>query len=212
MRDFPNFPTDNGTVGLVLNQIPYTGRAYIHIHEARDLPLLLDECADFCVAAGATQVYICGDLDLSAYSPSVQILILQRPIQGIEETDACLMPVTEETLDKWLDICNNTMSDVDHAAYMDRATGRKLLQDGGGYFVHRNDELLGIGIAKGAAISLLAAVKKGAGQDVVLALSHALSDDMIYLEVAQTNAKAISLYQRLGFIQTGIKCTWHRVR
>ena len=211
MRDFPKFPMEYGTVGLVLNQIPYTGNAYIRVHEVIDLQLLLEECADFCAAAGAEHIYACGSCDFSSWGAGVAILKMQCPIREIGETDACLMPITEETVGSWLQIHNRAMEPVDHAAYLDSTEGRKLLRDGGGYFVHRNGELLGIGIASGGEISALVAVKKGAGADVLLALCHALSEETVYLEVAETNEKAISLYNRLGFLQTGVKCVWHKI-
>ena len=212
MRDIPMFPTDYGAAGLVLNQIPYTGNAYVHVHSALDLKLLLEECAGFCIAAGAERVYDCGDCDFFGFEADVAILKMQQQLEELADTDTCLMPITEATLGEWLKIHNAAMSGVDHAAYLSSLDGKRLLADGGGYFVHRDSSLLGIGVANGDTIATLASVQKGAGRDVVLALCHALSGDTVHLEVAQTNHRAIALYRRLGFIEIGIKCQWYRIK
>lgn len=212
MRDIPMFPTEYGIAGLVLNQIPYTGQAYVHIHGVADLKGLMDECVGFCVAAGAEQIFASGECDLSDYPLYAHVIKMQRPLEGIGETDACTMPVTEQTLDQWLQLYNEAMARVDNGAYLSVLEGKKLLLEGGCYFVHRDGQLLGIGVAKGDQLPALAATVKGAGRDVVLALCRALGAETVYLEVASTNERALRLYDRLGFLQTGLKCSWYRVK
>ena len=212
MRDIPMFPTEYGIAGLVLNQIPYTGDAYVHIHGVTDLRGLLEECVGFCTAAGADRVFACGDCDLSEYPLYTQVVKMQRPLEGIGETDACTMPVTEQTLERWLQLHNDAMTHVDNGAYLSVLDGKKLLLEGGGYFIHRDGQLLGIGIAKDDQLPALASTIKGAGKDVVLALCRALAAETVHLEVASTNHRAIRLYERLGFLQTGVKCSWYRVK
>ena len=212
MRDIPMFPTEYGIAGLVLNQIPYTGDAYVHIHGVMDLRGLLEECVGFCIAAGAERVFACGDCDLNDYPLYTHVLMMQRPLEGIGETDACTMPVTEQTLERWLQLHNDAMTHVDNGAYLSALEGKKLLLEGGGYFIHRAGQLLGIGIAKDDQLPTLAATVKGAGKDVVLALCRALAAETVHLEVASTNHRAIRLYECLGFLQTGVKCSWYRVK
>jgi ribosomal protein S18 acetylase RimI-like enzyme len=49
------------------------------------------------------------------------------------------------------------------------------------------------------------------GKDVFAALTHALMNDRIVLEVASTNRRAISLYESLGFIQTAELSRWYKI-
>ena len=72
-----------------------------------------------------------------------------------------------------------------------------LVQQGGGYFIHRGDELLGIGIARGETVESVIAVKPGAGREVMLALCGSLHSERVVLEVASTNKRAIKLYENL---------------
>ena len=129
----------------------------------------------------------------------------------IPETDASLFPVTEITIARWREIYNEKMKNVDNASYMSEKDGDKLLKEGNGYFVHRDGDLLGIGIAAGDKIACIASCKKGMGKDVFAALTHALMNDRIVLEVASTNRRAISLYESLGFIQTAELSRWYKI-
>lgn len=211
MRDFPSFQTPYGVAGLVLNQIPYTKTAYIHLIHVLSFDGLLAECKDFCLACGAEKIYASGDPHLEDCQLFMQVIEMSRPVEGIPDTDACLIPVTDNVLDEWLRIYRQRMSGIDNAAYISRLDGKKLVKEGGAYFVHRNGELLGIGIAKGERLECLASVGKGNGETVVCALSHAISGDRICLEVASTNMRAVRLYERMGFLKTSIKRSWYQV-
>ena len=86
-----------------------------------------------------------------------------------------------------------------------------MLTKGDGYFVHKNGTILGIGKASGDTIEALVSVCPGAGQDVLLALTHALFSKDITLEVASANTRAILLYERLDFIKTAELSRWYVV-
>ena len=212
MRDISCFETEYGTVGLVLNQIPYTQTAYIHVQIALDLEKLIVEAVKFCVAVGAEAVYITGNDNLSSYPCFMDVFRMQMVLPHKNETDACLMPVTEQTLDRWLSIYHEKMAGVDGAAHISYFEGKKLLAKGGCYFIHRDGAILGIGEVCGDVISCVAAVKPGTGADVVLALCNAIMSDKVCVEVASTNTRAINLYQRLGFLKTSVIRSWYRVR
>ena len=89
--------------------------------------------------------------------------------------------------------------------------GKKLLEEGNGYFVHRCGELLGIGIASDETVRVIAATKPGAGEDVLLALTHALTGENVIVEVASENHRAMRFYDRLGFIKTAELSAWYQV-
>lgn len=211
MRNIPVFSTELGVASLIFDQIPYTGVAYIHIQDTASPAAFVDECAQFCRAAGAESVLATGREGLEAFPASYDVLSMVRPLEGLQDTDAALMPVTEETTERWRSIYNERMKTVDGAAYMSTLEGKRLLEEGCGYFVHRGGTLLGIGKASGETVDAIAAVEPGAGETVFLALCHALSGSMVKLQVASTNRKAICLYEKLGFITTEVKQTWYQI-
>ncbi len=211
MRDFPVFTTENGVASLVLREIPYRGEAYITLQDAQNPKELLTECVDFCKMAGAEKIYATGHDWLEKYPVYTQVVKMQRPKDGLPECDAALFPVTEKTVEDWRRLYNDRMWNVPGASTVTRDGGKELLAMGGGYFVHKNGELLGIGIAREDKIEAIASVKPGAGETVLLTLCSALFFEKIVLEVASNNERAISLYERLGFLKTGLLRTWYDV-
>lgn len=210
MRDFPIFTTELGIASLTLSQIPYTKKAYIRIQSTLDGEKLLQECAGFCKAAGAEEIYCTGHETCEAYLKHTDILKMQADRCSVGETDALLFPVTEKTVEKYREIYNSKIAAVPNGAWMTIAMGQKLLQDGGAYFVHRNGDLLGIGQLSGPQISWVAAIKQGAGADVVRALCHGIFEDRVILEVASENQKAMALYEKLGFLPVELISSWYR--
>lgn len=211
MRDFPMFTTENGVGSLVLREIPYRGIAYITVQDASEPAAFLNECVEFCRAVGASAIYASGHEILESYPLYTRVLQMSGSLAAIPETDASLFPVTEKTLSRWRDIYNERMKNVDNASYMSERDGAKLLNDGNGYFVHRDGDLLGIGIAAGDRIDCIASCKKGGGREVLAALTHALMSERIILEVASTNQRAISLYESMGFIPTAEIIRWYKI-
>lgn len=211
MRDFPVFTTENGVGSLVLKEIPYRGIAYVTIHDSSFPTEFLKECLDFCRAVGAENIYATGHEILKEYPLYTTVIRMTGTIDAIPESDACLFPVTEKTISHWREIYNRKMKDVDNASYMSETVASDMLKRGDGYFVHRNGELLGIGIASGNQIDCVASVKAGGGREVVSALVHGLLSEPVILDVASTNMKAISLYESMGFIKTAEISRWHKI-
>ena len=211
MRDFPMFTTENGVGSLVFREIPYRGIAYISIRDSATPVEFLAECADFCRAVGAQHVYASGHSILESYPVYTSVLQMSASTECIPETNASLFPVTEKTIGRWKDIYNERMKHVDNASYMSDRAASDLLKNGNGYFVHRDGELLGIGIASDDKIHCIASCKRGAGRDIVAALIHTLMSDRVFLEVASTNKRAISLYESMGFICTKELSKWYKI-
>ncbi len=211
MRDIPMFTTEYGVASLFLKEIPYRGRAHIKIQSSLNPEKLLEECIGFCRACGAEWIDAAGHAYLEKYPLITSLSLMTRPLEGLSAMDACLFPMTEETMQNWLDICNERMANIPNAAFLDSKDGKDLLKKGSAYFVHKNGELLGIGVAAGDFIDTVVAVKPGAGETVVRALASILTEDTVRLMVADVNTRAVRLYERLGFVKVKELSRWYLV-
>lgn len=211
MRDFPVFTTENGVGSITLKEVPYKGIAYIKIQSSEQPEAFMEECVDFCKLTGAEKIYATGHEMLEKYPLHTAIWQMSTLRENLPETDAALFPVTEKSADRWRSIYNEKMRPISNSSTMTGADMKTLIQQGGGYFVHRKEELLGIGIARGDTVESVIATKPGAGREVMLALCGSLLSGRIVLEVASTNTRAIRLYENLGFIATGELSRWYDV-
>lgn len=211
VNDIPIFTSEYGVASLFLREIPYRGRAHIKIQSSQEPEKLLEACISFCKACGADWIDAAGHTYLEKYPLITTLSRMQRPKEGLPHTDACLFPVTEETVGKWLEIYNARMADVPNAAFMDSADGRELLKTGDGYFVHRDGALLGIGKARDGFLDTVISTVPGMGETVVLALAELLQSESISLMVADANTRAVRLYERMGFVKTKELSRWYRV-
>lgn len=211
MKDFPVFTTENGVASLILKEIPYRGEAYIHLRDSREPEALLEECADFCGACGAERVYAKGHPVAEAY-PLHTAVVEMRGIPNIrEELIESLFPVTEPTVARWRELYNQAFASVDNAATLEQRDEGEILK-GGAYFVHRDGELLGIGWLRENTVEAIASFRPGAGKRVLHSLCSVCPGVPLRLEVAQTNERAIGLYEKAGFVKVKELARWYRVR
>ena len=211
MRDFPIFDTEFGVASLILKEIPYKKQAFIHIRSVQDgcFDQLLEECASFCRMAGAECIFAAGHEKLEGF-PLYTAVVEMRGIVDTRE-QACLFPVTQETVTQWRSIYNQAMAEVDNAGTLEGREEKKILDSGGAYFVHDSGTLLGIGWMEGNKLLAVASTVKGAGTRVVRTLAGLCEGESLTLEVASTNERAIRLYQRLGLVMTGEISRWYEV-
>ena len=211
MKDFPLFTTEYGIASLVLKEIPYKEEAYITIRSSEQPAELLAECVSFCRICGAERVFAAGHEILEKSPLHAAVLEMRGQCQIDEEKVASLFPVTEQTVTRWRQICNQRMRGVDNAATLESRDEKKILESGGAYFVHEDGDLLGIGWIDQGELLVVAAVKPGAGERVMHTLLSMMPGEDLRLQVASTNTKAIRLYERLGFIKTKEVSRWYRV-
>ena len=211
MRDFPVFTTESGVASLVLREIPYQQAAYVTLQSTQEPDKLLEECVSFCRACGAEAVYAKGHPWLEQYPLYTAMWELRCPVDAIDDTDAALWPVQEQTVQKWQQIYNEKVNKLPNGAWMDAKAAKEMLQKGDGYFVHRGEELLGIGRVSCGTIDWVASLRKGAGREVVQALCHGLTEETVQLTVASVNEKALRLYESLGFVRTKEISRWYRI-
>lgn len=213
MKDFPFFATEFGVAGLELREIPYRGEAYIRIREVvpGKLGQLVEECASFCRMAGAERVYAQGHPGLSEWPMHTAVLEMRGTAWVEKEKLACLFPVTEATVSRWRQLCNEAMGSVDNAATLEARDEEHILREPGAYFVHDNGRLLGIGWLKDGELRTVAAMQRGVGERVMHTMMSLAEGEPIRLEVASTNTRAIRLYERLGFVTVGEQSRWYVV-
>ena len=211
MKDFPMFTTEYGIASLVLKEIPYKEEAYITIRSSQQQAELLAECVSFCRICGAERIYAAGHEILEQHPLQTAVLEMRGECQPDEEKAAALFPVTEQTVTKWRQLCNERMRGVDNSATLESRDEKKILESGGAYFVHENGELLGIGWIDQGELLVVASTKKGAGERVMHTLLSMIPGEDLHLQVASTNTRAIRLYERLGFIATREISRWYQV-
>lgn len=212
MKDIPIFPTECGVASLILKEIPYRQTAYIRVQDVQPgaLDVLVEECAQFCRAAGAERIFwtaenVGGEPDRVVIGMSGTAWVERSKLEN-------LFPVTEATVTQWRDIYNKRMADVDNAATLTAFDEKKIVESGGAYFVHHEGELLGIGWLEDTKLLAVASVKPGAGERVMHTLMSIVENATMTLEVAGTNERAIRLYERLGFLKVKVIEKWYQLR
>ena len=209
MKDIGIFPTQYGVASLILREIPYRHEAYIRVQDVQEgaLSLLLDECADFCRACGAEKILWTG-VDAEA-EPAMTVLRMQGTAWVNSSMVEQLFPVTEKTAAQWRKIYNDRMRFVPQARTLSFADEKEIAESCGTYFIHHHGELLGIGWLEDTHLLAIASCKPGAGERVTHTLMSLIEGANMTLEVADRNQKAIALYEKLGFLPTGIFSKWY---
>lgn len=212
MKDFPMFTTEYGVASLILKEVPYRQVAFVNILDVQvgSFAEHLAECVSFCRMVGAERIFAKGHDNLKQYP--LHSIVYKMSMPNISrEPEACLWPVTEETVAQWREIYNKGMRPFDNHATMTAHDEKKIIQSGGAYFVHRDGELLGIGWMEGNELLALVSCKPGMGETVARTLFTTVEDEQITLTVVNTNEKAIRLYERMGFVKTGEVSRWYQV-
>lgn len=212
MKDFPLFTTDHGAASLIMKEVPYRQLAFITILDVQpgQLEPHLRECISFCRMVGAERVLAKGHGELAAYPLHSIVYKMAMPWEN-REPEACMWPVTEETVAKWRDIYNKGMRPFDNHATMTARDESNIVKSGGAYFVHRDGQLLGIGWMEGAELLAVVSCVPGMGETVARTLFSTVDADRITLEVVSSNERAIRLYERMGFLTVGEVSRWYQV-
>lgn len=209
MRNIPFFTTEYGAASLTLSEIPYKGVAYVRVQDAVEPMKLIEEAASFCRAAGATRVFLAGHKAVESFPLYTEVWEMTAWHDTLPKPNARIVPVEPDTVEQWREIYNNRMLNVPLAATMTISDAAEIVHKSTGYFIYRDDLLLGIGVAEKSCIKTVISVVPGKGEDVLLALNQVLSGPYITLEVASVNDKATALYERLGFAKKGVISVWH---
>ena len=213
MRDFPFFTTEYGVASLILKEIPYRKQAYIRILDVQEdsFDEYLTECVSFCRMCGAEQIFAEGHEQLSKYPVYTAVNRMQGTIPFDPEKTASLFPVTEKTVSRWRGLYNEAMRNVDNAGTLEARDEKQILAGGGAYFVHEDSDLLGIFWLEDTKLLAIAALQRGAGERVMHTMLSVTDGEPVWLEVASTNARAIRLYEKMGFVPTAQLRCWYCV-
>ena len=213
MRDFSFFTTEYGVASLILKEIPYRKQAYIRILDVQEdsFDEYLAECVSFCRMCGAEQIFAEGHEQLSKYPVYTAVNRMQGTIPFDPEKTASLFPVTEKTVSRWRGLYNEAMRNVDNAGTLEARDEKQILAGGGAYFVHENSDLLGIFWLEDTKLLAIAALQRGAGERVMHTMLSVTDGEPVWLEVASTNARAIRLYEKMGFVPTAQLRCWYCV-
>lgn len=201
MKDFPIFPCAGGMASLILSEIPYRGDAYIFIRAVHgSLNGLLQECGDFCRAAGAENIYVCGEADLSHLPVYAHLTERSLPKAQLPESRA-RAELTDDP--EWAELYNKRFRAV-HSAKTYLRTPPNA------YFIYDGKMRIGLGQLIDDELAAVASLEKGRGQDCVCALSANIVQDTVKLLCAEENLPATGLYDRMGFSRDRILRVWHR--
>lgn len=212
MQNIPVFTTDTGVSTLILKEIPYKKVAFVRVQDVQPggLNAHLEECARFCLMAGAERILAGGAADFSGHPLYSVIWRMSMPLLP-REPEANLWPVTAETVARWRELYNRGMKSWDNHATLTGRDEPEILASGGACFVHRDGELLGLGWVQGEELRALVSTRPGMGETVARTLFSLIPGDVVTLEVASNNLPAIRLYERMGFVKTGEVSRWYAI-
>ena len=211
MRDLPLFTTQNGVASLYFKKISYTKEAFVEIRDSQSCGELIKECIDVCVMAGAEFVYATGHIELDSYTQYCTVLRYHVAKEFLSDTKAVALPIAADQKSWWRDLYNRKMLHVPSASLLSDSDVQALVREGNAFCIYRECSAIGIGIACEGQIRAVASLVPGGGRDAVLALAKCLESDMISLDVASSNHKAIALYSGLGFEETGKVMKWYQI-
>lgn len=210
VKDIPLFTTQVGVSSLFLKNIPFTRSAYIKLQSFNDPVELLRESVAFCRMAGAERIFASG-YDMKQYNLHTTIFQMYIRKDRLPQTAAVLCPVSPETMEQWRKIYNEKMKDVPNSARISVADAKHYLENSNCYFVFLDNGCIGIGVAGGDRIEALAGCVPGAGRDVLLALSAAVTGQCVWVSVSDRNISAMRLYEGLGFAKTEDVERWYQI-
>ena len=116
MKDIPVFTTEFGVAGLFLREIPYQKTAYIRLFASQEPIKLLKECISFSRMVGAETIVATGDNILETYPLYTAVWTMSCGRDVLNDTDAALWPVQEDTVSRFREIYNRKISRLSRAS------------------------------------------------------------------------------------------------
>ena len=216
MKNIPVFTAVHGAASLILQEIPYSGKAYILIRSVwTTVQALLEECRSFCRMAGAETIFASWDLQTlpgeHAYDLIAMTCIkaqLPAPRQPVELTE-----LTPENGQDYLRIYNSCFRDVPGAATYGQRDLKRLYHQDTAWLAHVDGAFAAVAEISQTGLESIAVLPeyRGLGFDLAAQVLQMVPALTVRLKVASTNTRAIHLYQKLGFTETETVSRWFRL-
>ena len=217
MKNIPIFTGEHGTATLIFHEIPYSGRAYAIIRSVWEdrTAAFLEECRQFCRAAGARESYTSWKLaDLAAVHAYDMLTMaceksaLPRPQQPVD-----LEPLTPENSGVYLEIYNRCFRDIYGAATYEQSDLEPFYDEDVAWLARVDGAYAGVAEISKRGLEGIAVLPqfRGLGYDLALAVLDMVPRKTAELTVCSTNERAIRLYRRLGFRQTELVSRWWKL-
>ncbi len=217
MKNIPVFTSSYGIATLILREIPWNGTAYVLIRSVWNdqKAALLEECKSFCRAVGTERIYASWELEELPAEPAWEMRIMTRPKAGLPEPEQplTLEPLTKENSGDYLRIYNACFREVPCAASYDRTSLEPLYGEDLAWLAKVEGVYAGVAEISKAGLEGIAVLPeyRGLGYELALAVLPMVPSTELRLKVASTNRRAISLYERLGFVCAETEKRWWRL-
>lgn len=216
MKNIPIFTASYGLASLILREIPYSGRAYVMVRSVwrGETAALLEECGQFCRAAGAETVYASQELEPLPAKHAYDMVELRCPKADlpVPEKPVELEPLTEQNAAAYLEIYNRCFRDVPGATAYDRADVRRLLETNLAFLTRAGDRYAAVAELSENGLAGVAVLpecrEQGLGRNLTLTVLHRLDAPSLTLKTASANAAALRLYHAIGFRHDRITSRW----
>ncbi len=206
VKNIPVFTCGYGAATLILREIPVFGKAYILLQTVfGDQAALIEECASFCRAAGAEQVYVRLDSPEERTAFACQIWELERIGKPVC-AEIQLTPVDKENVKQYISLYNRRFIDVIGAAHCDEKTDLS-----GAWLWLQENDAVGLGQMQNGELRAIATSIPGQGKKLAGALLALNGSEKCILQVASNNLPALGLYESLGFEKTKTLGSWYLV-
>ena len=217
MKNIPIFTAVNGTASLILQEIPISGKAYVILRSVwTTAEALLEECRQFCRAAGAETVFVSYGTEPLPAAHAYDLIAMTCPKASLPQPRQTveLIPLTPENGGAYLEIYNRCFRQVPGAATYGQRDLRRLYGKDLAWLVRRQDAwaaVAEIGEEGLEAIGVLSPFR-GLGFDLAATVLRLVPAEMLRLKVAGTNRRALELYARLGFSAERVVSRWWRLQ
>jgi ribosomal protein S18 acetylase RimI-like enzyme len=143
--------------------------------------------------------------------PAYDMIRMARPKAGLPEPGKLeLAPLDRENSAAYLEIYNRCFITVPSAASYDQNSLEPLYGEDLAWLAKVNGQYAGVAEISKEGLEGIAVLPeyRGLGHDLALAVLQMVPSPVLRLKVASTNTRAITLYQRLGFIPECVEKRW----
>lgn len=215
MKDIPIFTGAHGVATLVLRQIPHSGCGYVIVRSVwDDAAAFLEECRGFCRACGAEQVYASWELQELPAEHAYDMLQMEMKKSDLPSGEQPeLEDLTEENGEEFLAVYHKCFLQLPGAAAYDGTDLRRLLEEQSAWLVRCDGVCAAIAEVSKNGLEAIGVLPqfRGLGYGLAIAALNRVPSVTLQLKVASTNQKALALYERLGFRQTGVVSRWWKL-